>query len=882
MRILGRLALLLAMNVFGSIQAHAQFTPKETQMLSDVLSVGNYSAADLGFARQSFAPRFGLNFCSKVLADPIGGTESIMALHAKADVSTQKMLAAAFQDFFKDPVKQGSKSASGSTLKNLALLPESLRDTVTDLVDAIAIANSRIKEAIVKVTPEEKRLLIESLPQWGAVGTGIQFDFVSRPKMSQEALYVAMSKIDLVAIRSAALDLDQAVQDALPKLRLAASTHWNGRVVFSENGVNVEVCGEADDLHESKNTNLCIDLGGRNRYTGRYGAGIGYAGVLIDFGTETTTNFVDASAGVGILGVGIAVFEGPRPDLTAKNIAFGAGLGGVGIVKVEQAFRMEGRSLGQGFGMCGLGILIGSKGTDSLKIGYLGQGAGVMGGVGWLYNPAGNDRYRAGGLVPDGISKKGYLSRAQGFSGILPGGIGLLTDNAGDDLYEAGSESQACATGFGIGSLYDLSGEDAYVAQREAQSYAASEGCALLFDLAGDDVYIVRENECHAYAVDRSFAIVLDRAGNDVVAAHDSQPATAQEGSVAIYLDADGSDTFSGPVGVGIQVNGRFAIGLFADLGGDNRIASGPIPGSAVLKDSSIAFNGEEGEATDALPLLKPGSVTSTDAEIDELWEKVQSAGRDAYDASRKLNGIGLPAFIRFCDLVAAQSTTRSKRVAANILVQVPEAQKVLGERAASATAFGKRAFFDIAAQTKSQEMKSLISSALQNDVTRRMATRYAAAIGESEFIDAISGLVLSGDALTSQDAVIAIAQLGDEKLVSTMESLMLSGDIIVRSQAIQFVAKYPRGLVLGKQMMARADERSQVLGIEILGAVGTEESLKLCGAGLNSPHRGARIKAMTTLSGRVPEAYRARIIELTKDANPMVAAVAKGVDLGR
>ena len=48
-----------------------------------------------------------------------------------------------------------------------------------------------------------------------------------------------------------------------------------------------------------------------------------------------------------------------------------------------------------------------------------------------------------------------------------------------------------------------------------------------------------------------------------------------------------------------------------------------------------------------------------------------------------------------------------------------------------------------------------------------------------------------------------------------------------------------------------------------------------MAGAGLNSPFRGSRIKAMTTLSGRVPEAYRARIIELTKDINPIVAAVA-------
>ena len=881
MRIVGYLALLLGIEILGAAKAAAQFTPRENQMISDVLTVGNYAPADLGFARQSFSPRFGLEMCGKVLADPLGGTETVMGLHAKADVSTQKMLTAVLQDCFKDPIKQ-NRSASGSNLKNLVLLPETLRDPVTDLVDAIAAANAKIKEAVSKLSVDEKRLLIESLPQWAAMGTGIQFDFVSKAKLSQENMYGALAKVDLAEIRLASLELDRAVQDSMPKLRIAAATAWNGRVVFSENGVNVEITGDADDLHESKNAHLCIDLGGRNRYTGRYGAGIGYASVLIDFGTETITNFVDASAGVGILGTGIAIFEGSRPDLTGKNIAFGAGLGGVGIVKVEQAFRMESRSLGQGFGMCGIGLIIGSKGTDSLKIGYLGQGAGMMGGVGWCFNPAGNDRYRAGGLIPDGISKKGYLSRAQGYCGLFPGGIGLLTDNGGDDLYEAGAESQACANGFGIASLYDLSGEDAYVAQRQAQGFAASEGSALLFDLAGDDVYIVREGECHAYAVDRSFAIVLDRAGNDVVAAHESQPATAQEGSVAIYLDSEGSDSFSGPVGVGVQVNGRFGIGLFVDLGGDNHIANGPIPGSAVFKDSSIAYNGEEGDVTDQVPVVKPGTIKAGDAEIDELWEKVQSAGRDAYDASRKLNGIGLPAFVRFCDTVAAQSTTRSKRVAANILIQVPEAQRILGERAASATAYGKRAYFEIAAQTKTSELKSLIGAALQNEVTRRMATRYAMTIGATEFIDPISGLVLAGDALTAQDAVIALVKLGDEKLVTTMESLMLSSDIIIRTQAIQFIARYPRGLTLGKQFMTRADERSQVMGIELLGAVGTDEALRLAGAGLNSPHRGSRIKAMTTLSGRVPESYRARIIELTKDISPIVAAVAKGVDLGR
>ena len=876
MRIIGCLLFLIAS------QAFAQFSPKESQIISDALGIGNYSVEDLQFARQSGNPPFALELCGQVLGAPITGAESVMALHGKADVSTQKMLSTILSECFKDSLPKETASISAGQLKNAALLPQELQEPVGDLVSAIGATNAQIKDALSKLTPDEKRLLIESLPQWAAVGTDIQFEFVTKPKMTLDAMYAALAKVNLAEIRAASLLLDKEVQEALPKLRLAAASGWKSRAVFSENGVNVEICGVGDDLHESKNTNLCIDLGGRNRYTGRYGAGIGYASVLIDLGNDIKSDFPDASAGVGVLGVGMAFFEGSRPDLIAKNIAFGAGLAGVGEIKVDQAFRMECRSIGQGFGMCGVGLLIGSKGTDTQKIGYLGQGAGMLGGVGWLFNPAGNDRYRAGGLVPDGVSQNGFISRAQGYSGIFPGGIGLLTDNAGDDLYEAGTEAQGCASGLGIASLYDLSGNDAYFAQRQAQAYAESEGCALLFDLGGDDVYMVRENQCHAFAIDRSFAMVLDRSGNDVVAAHDSQPATAQEGSIAIYLDAEGSDTFTGPVGVGVQINGRFGIGVFVDYGGDSRIAVGPGPGSAVFKEHSIAFNGDEGTGGEPVPAPKAGTVKASDEEIDVLWESVQAGGKGSLESSRKLNGIGLPAFVRFCSNFASRSNNRAKRVAANILVQVPEAHKVLADKAATAPEASERALFEVATQAKATDLKSLLSSALQSDSLRRIAVRYAATINATEYVDQLSGIVLSGDSLTSQEAVIAIAKLGDEKLVPTMESLMLSKDIIVRDQAINFLAKYPRGLSLGKQFVAKTDERSQILGVSLLGAIGTEDSLRLAGAALNSPLRAVKIKAMTTLSGRVPEFYRARIVELTKDQNPIVAAVAKGVDIGR
>lgn len=851
-------------------------------MILDSLSIGNYTPDDLDFARQSSPVQFGLDLCSKALGSPIRGSEQVMGLHAKADTSAANMLATLLAEGFKDPLITTNRASITAPLKNAALLPDELREPVSDLVTAISTANAQIKDALAKLSVDEKRLLIESLPQWAAKGTDIQFEFVTKPKCTQAELYTLLSKVDLPLIRKAGVELQKEVEDVLPKLRLAAASGWKSRATFTENGVTVEVSGVNDDLHQLKNANLCIDLGGRNRYTGRYGAGIGYASVLVDFGNDIKSDFPDASAGAGILGVGIAIFEGARPDLNAKNIAFGAGLGGVGTIKVDQPFRMESRSLGQGFGMAGAGIAIGSKGSDNLKIGYLGQGAGMFGGIGWMFNPSGNDRYRAGGLVPDGLARNGFLGRSQGYSGILPGGIGLLTDNAGDDLYESGTESQASASGFGLASLYDLAGQDTYIAQRQAQAFSQSEGVALFFDLGGDDAYLVREGQCHAFAVDRSVALVLDRAGNDTVAAHDSQPATAQEGSVAIYLDAEGADTFTGSVGNGIQVNGRFGIGLFADFGGNNQIGNGPSPGSATVKDFSIAYNGDDGFGGEAISIPKPGSIRAEESEIDTLWEKVEADGKDAHESARKLNGVGLPAFQRFCVAFAEQASSRSKRVAANILTLVPEAKTYLSGKATTAKDAALRTYFDVASIAKFADLKSLIGPSLGNDITRRSAARYAGTITATEYLDQISGLVLAGDALTAQDAVISICKMGDEKLVTTMESILLSKDVVIREQAVLFLAKFPRGLTLAKQYLGRADERSQVLGIEILGAIGSEESLRLAGAGLNSTIKGVKIKALTTLSGRVPEAYRSRIIELTKDQNPMVAAVAKGVDIGR
>ncbi|HLO97849.1 MAG TPA: hypothetical protein VK171_04565, partial [Fimbriimonas sp.] len=507
----------LALSAFALCSVgFSQLTPTENRLLGDALAVGGLTVDDLNFARKSFEPRLGLPLVTKSLEKPLAGLVDSLEFQSNPSIDSSKLLRSTVEKLFAETVKAPPDS-NPPTFKNLLQIPLELREPVASLFEAIRLSQIDVRTATSKLTPVEKRHLIESLAHWAVAGTDLQIAFVKQKKMSREALYAALSKVDLALIRASAIRVSEAVDESLPKLRLAAANGWAGKLKFSEGGVNVELTGVGDDLHSSGATNLCIDLGGRNRYTDRYGAGIGYTGVLIDLGNEIKSEFPDAAAGAGILGIGIAHFDGFKTDLNGKNINFGAGLAGVGILTTEQSVRVESRSVGQGFGMAGIGLCIGSKGSDTYKLGYLGQGAGTMGGVGWSVNPGGNDRYRAGGVTTETSMTGAYVCRAQGFSGLMPGGIGLLTDTAGDDLYESGTETQACAIGYGLAALVDSKGNDTYVAGFRAQSCAMFEGVAQFVDTEGDDGYLVRRGECHAYAADRSVAILMDRSGDDIV-----------------------------------------------------------------------------------------------------------------------------------------------------------------------------------------------------------------------------------------------------------------------------------------------------------------------------------------------------------------------------
>lgn len=153
---------------------------------------------------------------------------------------------------------------------------------------------------------------------------------------------------------------------------------------------------------------------------------------------------------------------------------------------------------------------------------YAAQGSGSTGGVGFLFDEGGNDRYRA-------IGANGQALQAQG--GALFG-AGMLVDNGGDDTYYAaqkgavGSHGQGTAVGTAVGILRDSGGQDTYTFESlprvgvpaaeggGAQGYAAMTGGAYFVDMGNAaDTYAAGQDEVQGAASTQGFAIFYDDGG---------------------------------------------------------------------------------------------------------------------------------------------------------------------------------------------------------------------------------------------------------------------------------------------------------------------------------------------------------------------------------
>lgn len=878
-------------------RAQAQLTPSERQGLVDTLYIGNLTPRDLDSERRSSAAVQTFQFLQQAVGQPLLAADNAMALHALAGTrSIAQLIDHLRANILGNPTVHPEAPTFDVVVPDE--VPEPARPSIKRLVTSLIVANDCIRRATLNLSAEERRLLIEALPRLAVSQPSIKFDFVKQPMPDRAAILAIVSKTDLGWLRQGARFLAQDVQEEIAKLKeIAPQIVLEKPLRTTINGFVVELGGQGSDLHDSTDAVLCIDFGGNDHYTGRYGAGVGYASVLIDLGGDDSYDVPDLSIGAGVVGIGLAYDLGGNDVFRGKSICFGSGIAGVGTLLKDGGDDLyQSTSLSQGFGMLGFGILLDTKGDDYYSLGYMGQGAGRSTGIGWLIDKAGADVYRCGGLVPNPLLPGSHLSMGQGYGASdydLAGGMGLLTDLGGDDAYLGEVACQAVGRDRGFGSLYDAAGTDSYSATNEAQASASRLGAAYLFDLDGDDTYAVRQGNCHAFGHDYGVAFLLDRSGGDIYSARDSRPATGNANGLAIFLDAGGDDRYFGPPAVGNAARGTGSLAVFCDLGGMDVYGEGLADGTAVAGPKWFAAYDavsytpnkplDPAVSTDA---PKPGSKQiRPDEEMDTLLRRAaDGAPDDASKALDELIAIGEPAVKWFVEKRLARCTASQTRALGWVTREIGGGAKLLVVKQIEAKedAMARNAIF-VCIEGDIQEASPALAGALKRPALATAAARAAGALQARDCVPVLLDLVASPDGGLKQTAVISLAQIGDARAYPKLEPMLNSDDLVLRKAAVDMVARIPdRALVTAKTMLASPGERTARTGLEILAALGSVEAMEMAGKALEDPRKGVKIQALLTVDGRCPKEFRPLLLELRKSSDPLIAAVANRVDGGR
>jgi len=223
---------------------------------------------------------------------------------------------------------------------------------------------------------------------------------------------------------------------------------------------------------------------------------------------------------------------------------------------------------GQGFGgTLGLGLLCSLADT----INGVPTNSDTINGV-----PTNNDVYMAGGkYLHAPLAPTDYQSLSQGFGfGVRPdmaGGIGILFDEAGNDFYNGGVYSQGVAYYYALGILIDLAGNDFYNAVYYPQGSGIHLAAGFLYDEAGDDMYYSKNGPGQGAGHDYGVGFLVDRAGNDSYSV-DGGNGLGLSNSVGIFVDSAGNDRYerkrAESYGYGAVSREAGSIGIFLDMGG--------------------------------------------------------------------------------------------------------------------------------------------------------------------------------------------------------------------------------------------------------------------------------------------------------------------------
>lgn len=258
------------------------------------------------------------------------------------------------------------------------------------------------------------------------------------------------------------------------------------------------------------------------------------------------------------------------------DFAFSAMLGSQTLIDKAGNDTYKSGLFTQAAAMFGISVLNDIKGNDTYTATQFAQGFGSTQGLGLLLDESGNDVYYTGGkYLHKPLAPFDYRSMAQGFGfGLRPdlaGGIGILYDGAGNDRYCGGVYAQGVAYWYAMGLLIDEKGNDYYDAVYYPQGSGIHLANGALIDMEGEDHYYSKHGPGQGNGHDWSVGVFIDRKGNDHYSVEGGN-GLGLTNSVGIFLDAEGNDKYEhrNPSNYGYANFARETggIGLFLDAGG--------------------------------------------------------------------------------------------------------------------------------------------------------------------------------------------------------------------------------------------------------------------------------------------------------------------------
>lgn len=895
--------LLAATLLLGSAVSHAQLTDSERNGLVDALFLAGLRTEDLRVYPGQPSAKLRLALLDQALANPLAAVATMQAIHESAAHAPSSLLETAVLRTFGEPKRYGLESPVDRPVVPNEI-PEALQPMVRDLAVAVAVANAHVRIALSRLNPQEQRELIEGLPQIALPGAS--FEFARQKPPTLERALELVERADLDRILFAAHILGLSVERRLPDLRRAAgATDWVGEVRFLAGGMPVIVGGKGANQYTDRSAVLLIDLGGDDSYSGRHGAGPGYASVLIDVAGNDTYNVPDLSLGAGLLGIGFAYDLAGDDTYRGKSLCLGAGLAGVGLFVDElgdDVYRAG--SMTQGFGMLGIGLCKDSRGADTYRSVALAQGAARTLGLGWLIDLEGDDLYVSSGdrrlsahpLIPRLSCAQGASLGFESITGGYAGGIGLLTDLSGNDSYRAVALAQGAAMWHGVASLYDAKGNDDYQAVRLGQASADEGAIGLLFEIEGSDLYFSEFGSSQSCAVGRSFALLLDREGNDAYIGRWNSPAFATRGGLAILVDALGEDMVSGSAGVVPELSAEGAVAVFLDLAGTDHIGSSPaLSGLRIGPGRSVSFDVQASLAApfstgDNPTFPTPGSRQLASAsELSDLVAALGTPPDPSFPASRveairSLVAMGVPA-VRW---IAENRLTRLTRAELSGFVAVVDgigrpAREVAASWVGSADDEIARAGLAVCSEGGFAEAVPHLSKAFDRAPLKLPAIEASGRLHDVNAAPRLNLLCADPDPAVAFRAMEALGRLRDASAVGTADALLASPHVPIRQAAWDLIAQFPDHIrSSAPAMVASGDPLRARAGIRLLARTGDTEALLQIARALEDPRTGVRVEALLALEGRCPPEFRPLILKLRQDPDARVRAVAQATDPGR